>query len=177
MGYPRPARPWRTTAIALATTAALLVTGLASVAFSPAAPANAVEPASPANPPTTVSSDPLPTPQINGVVWDQVIVGNTVYVGGNFTSARPNGSAAGTNENPRSYLLAYNLTTGALLPFAPVLNGQVRALAASPDGTRLYVGGDFTNVGGTGRSRIAAYNTATGAIVNTFAANANNYVT
>src|SRR5436190_1463918 len=83
MGYPRPARPWRTTAIALATTAALLVTGFVSVALS----------------------------------------------------------------------------------------------AASPDGTRLYVGGDFTNVGGTGRSRIVAYNTANGAIINSFAANANNYVT
>ena len=44
----------------------------------------------------TVSADGLPTVQINGVAWTQVIIGNTVFVGGNFTEARPAGAAAGT---------------------------------------------------------------------------------
>ncbi len=70
-------------------------------------------------PPATVASDSLPAPQINGVVWDQEIVGNTVYVGGNFTTARPAGAAPGVSEVTRAGLLAYNLTTGALLPWAP----------------------------------------------------------
>ena len=39
--------------------------------------------------PATVSSDPLPTAQINGVVWSQVVVGDLVFVGGEFTKARP----------------------------------------------------------------------------------------
>ena len=43
----------------------------------------------PAGTPATVSADGLPTTQINGVAWSQVVVGNTVYVGGEFTSARP----------------------------------------------------------------------------------------
>src|SRR5690606_30729536 len=45
--------------------------------------------------PTTVSSAPLPTPQIDGVVWDQEIVGDTVFVGGSFSTARPAGAAPG----------------------------------------------------------------------------------
>ena len=123
--------------------------------------------------PSTVSTDVLPTPQINGVVWDQAIVGNTVYVAGNFTTARPFGSAAGTNEVTRSYMLAYNLTTGALLPWAPTFDAQVRAISASPDGTRIYAVGDFTTVNSTPKSRIVAFNTATGAINTAFDTRAN----
>ena len=40
-----------------------------------------------------VTADALPTVQIDGVVWDQEIVGNTVYVVGDFDNARPAGSA------------------------------------------------------------------------------------
>ncbi len=64
---------------------------------------------------STVSADSLPTVQVNGVVWSQVVVGNTVYATGSFTQARPAGAAVGTNQTPRSNLLAYNLTTGALI--------------------------------------------------------------
>ena len=49
--------------------------------------------------PTTVSTDPLPTAQINGVVWSQVVVGNTVYAGGEFTRARPAGAAPGAQRS------------------------------------------------------------------------------
>ncbi|MFF2371800.1 LamG-like jellyroll fold domain-containing protein [Agromyces sp. NPDC058110] len=125
---------------------------------------------------TTVSTDPLPAPQINGVVWDQEIVGNTVYVAGNFTKARPAGSAAGVNEVNRSYLLAYDITTGNLLPWAPTVNAQVRTIAASPNGTRLYAGGDFTQVNGATRNRIVAFDTASGNVATAFGVSANNRV-
>ena len=36
-----------------------------------------------------VTADALPTVQIDGVVWSQAIIGNTVYAGGSFTTARP----------------------------------------------------------------------------------------
>ena len=45
----------------------------------------------------------------------------------------------------------------------------MQAVAASPDGTRLYIGGDFTSANGVNRYRLAAYNTATGALITTFA--------
>ena len=77
-----------------------------------------------------VTADPLPTVQINGVVWDQEIVGNTVYVVGDFTQARPAGAAPGTNETPRANVLAYNLTTGAL---HPRLRGQPNNQAKTVD--------------------------------------------
>ena len=60
--------------------------------------------------PVTVSTDPLPTVQINGVVWAQIVVGNTVYATGQFTQARPAGAAPGTNQTPRSNILAYSPT-------------------------------------------------------------------
>ncbi|MET0449329.1 MAG: hypothetical protein ABW004_13025, partial [Aeromicrobium sp.] len=121
-------------------------------------------PATPTTP-VTVSADALPAPQINGVAWSQVVVGNTVYVAGKFTTARPAGSAPGTNTVPRNNLLAYDIETGVLLPWAPSLNAQALAITASPDGTKLYVAGDFTSVDGSAYYRLASFTTATGAIV------------
>ena len=174
MGNPLPTRHWRTRAIAIVAALPLALSALVAPALGTAPAVAADDPPPP--PPQTVSSDPLPAPQINGVVWAQVIVGNTVYVGGEFTKARPAGAAAGTNEVDRSHLLSFDVTTGALLSWAPTLNAKVRTLAASPDGARLYVGGDFTQVNGATRNRVVAFNTATGAVVGSFAANVNNYV-
>ncbi len=131
-------------------------------------------PANPANPatPPTVSADALPTVQIDGVVWSQAVVGNRVFAGGSFANARPAGSAAGVGNVPRANLLAYDIATGVLdTSFAPALNAQARVVAASTDGARVYVGGDFTTVDGQARNRIAAFDAATGALVATFAPN------
>ncbi|MFE5790791.1 LamG-like jellyroll fold domain-containing protein [Rhodococcus erythropolis] len=113
--------------------------------------------------PATVSADALPTVQVDGVVWAQIVVGNTVYVTGKFANARPAGAAPGTNLVPRSNALAYNIDTGELLPWAPALNGQGRALEASADGKTVFIGGDFTNVSGVNRYRLAAVDPVTGA--------------
>src|SRR5512139_510234 len=102
----------------------------------------------PAGTPATVTADALPTWQIDGVVWSQVLVGDTVYATGKFTKARPPGTAAGdAAEVTRTNLLAYDIKTGNLVTsFDHSLNGQGLALAKSPDGSRVYVGGDFTTV-------------------------------
>jgi len=116
--------------------------------------------------PATVSAEPLPTTQVDGVVYTQVIVGNTVYAGGRFGTARPAGAAPGVSTVARHNLLAYDIRTGVLLSsFVPDLNGQVLAMAASPDGTRIYVAGEFTTANGVTRNRIAAYSTATGQLL------------
>ena len=57
------------------------------------------------NNPVTMTAAPLPTTQINGVAWSQAILGNTVYVGGNFSNARPPGAAPGVDTVPRANLL------------------------------------------------------------------------
>ena len=63
---------------------------------------------------------------------------------------------------PRSNILAYNINTGVATSFAPVINGTVKAMAVSPDGSTLYVGGSFTQVDGQARFNVAAFSTATG---------------
>ncbi|WP_402845244.1 PKD domain-containing protein [Microbacterium sp. GXS0129] len=115
--------------------------------------------------PATVSADPLPTVQINGVVWSQTVVGDWVYAGGQFTQARPAGAARGVDETPRQNFLRYNLQTGEMDPnFNLPVNGAVYATELSPDGKTLYVGGAFTQIGGQQRYRLAAIDTATGAV-------------
>jgi PKD repeat protein len=155
----------------------LLTAGVLALLVPGAAQADSAPPvASPADP-TTVSADPLPTVQINGVVWSQVAVGNTVYVAGSFSQARPAGAPAGIQETVRSNLLAYDIKTGVLnTAFAPSLNAQALVVTASPDGSRIYVGGDFTTADGQPRSRVAAYNTATGTLVDTFRPSVNGQV-
>jgi len=116
--------------------------------------------------PATVSAEPLSTTQVDGVVYTQVIVGNTVYAGGRFGTARPAGAAPGVSTVARHNLLAYDIRTGVLLSsFVPDLNGQVLAMTASPDKTRIYVAGEFTTANGVTRNRLASYSTATGQLL------------
>ena len=67
---------------------------LASAAALVGGPARA-DTAPGAGVPATVSADALPTWQVNGVVWSEVVVGTTVYATGSFTAARPPGVAVG----------------------------------------------------------------------------------
>ena len=91
---------------------------------------------------------------------------------------RPPGTAANTSQAvTRNNVAAFNVTTGALVTgFNPNVNGKVNALAVSPDGSRLYIGGKFKSVGGTTRNRIAAVNPSRGAVVTTFNPNAGSAV-
>ena len=148
----------RTRFASIATVAALVAAGLTTSTL--AAPAASADPGPIAV--SSVSADALPTAQIDGVAWVQTVVGDTVFVGGQFSHARPAGAAPGTDQVTRNNLMSYNLKTGVMTNFAPDLNGQVKALAASPDGKILYVGGSFTKVDGQTRHRLAAFDTATG---------------
>ena len=71
----------------------LLVSALAAVGVARPDAADAEVPPVLDTDSSLVTADALPTVQVNGVVWDQTIVGNTVYVVGNFTQARPAGAA------------------------------------------------------------------------------------
>ncbi|MBA2578323.1 MAG: fibronectin type III domain-containing protein, partial [Euzebyaceae bacterium] len=106
--------------------------------------------------------------QTNGTVWALVASGGVLYVGGDFTSVRPPGAAPGTGEVARTFLAAFDATTGDLLPFSHNLSGNVRALAVSPDGTRLYAGGAFTTVDGVNRRRAVAFDLPSGNTVATW---------
>jgi hypothetical protein len=145
-------------------------------------------------PPVPVTAGAMPAPQTDGIVFSVAIVGDTVYAGGRFTKARPAGVAlGGAGEVPRHNLLAFDLTTGALLPWAPDATGtpytsatdpgpfcqstgtdqylcdSVFRIKKSPDGKKIYVGGDFDKVAGKRRSKVAAFTTSDGTLDPTFA--------
>ncbi|MGH3622388.1 MAG: hypothetical protein ACRDQ5_11450 [Sciscionella sp.] len=152
-----------------------------------------VVPAGAAELPQPATAGALPTPQVNGIVFTVAIVGNTVYAGGQFSKARPAGVApGGPGEVTRNNLLAFNLNTGALLPWAPAVTGNayssptdpgpycknvgtqrwlcdtVFRIKASPDGKRIYASGDFTRINGQRHTKLAAFDTGTGALDSTF---------
>ncbi|GCE76118.1 PKD domain-containing protein [Cellulomonas biazotea] len=161
------ARAW-----AVLSAVALVATGLVVGAL----PAQA-DTSPPAGLPPTVAADSLPTVQIDGVVWQQAMSGNWVYAGGEFANARPAGNAAGVGNVARANLLRFDVRTGVMdSGFAPNPNAQIRAVVRSPDGSRIYIGGNFTSVGGTARYRIAAFDAATGALITTFNAGTNGQV-
>lgn len=168
MGISLPVRLHAATAaVAALVTASLFAAPLSAIADT--APPPGV-------PASTVSTDALPTVQVDGVVWAQAVVGNTVFVGGEFTTARPAGAAAGVATTARRNFLAYDVRTGNLITSIDLaFNAQVRGMAASPDRSRLYVVGNFTSVNGQARYRVAAIDTATGALL-TFSPGANSAV-
>lgn len=158
---PRSTRLRRT--LASLTTAAIVLSALAMVVMPPERATAAETPALPA----TVTADVLPTWQINGVVWSQTVVGNTVYVTGSFSKARPPGVAVGgAGEIAANNVFAFDIRTGNPIPnFSHSFDGQGLTVRAAPDGRTVYFGGDFTAVDGQARSHVAAFDVASGALL------------
>jgi PKD repeat protein len=141
---------------------ALIATGLALVASTPATaatPSAALPTENPAN----------WTPNVlDGEVQSIWQVGNRVIIGGNFTQVA-NSTSNGGAVYPRRYLAAFDATTGVVdTNFAPVLDGLVNVVLSTGDGTSVYVGGDFNTVNGTNRRKLARINLANGALVTSF---------
>jgi hypothetical protein len=122
-----------------------------------------------------VGAHPVPSYQTNGRVNEIVVSGSTVYIGGQFTSVRPAGDKAGTGEVARNHAAAFNINTGALLPWNPNVTGSaVRAIAVN--GSAVFLGGSFSKVGSTSEKNLAAVNPTTGAVLSTWKASTNGQV-
>lgn len=125
--------------------------------------------------PATATADADPTPvrswSVDGRVYASVIIGDTVYVGGNFTTATsPQGESV-----TRIRLAAFDLDTGELVrDFQANANGAVRALVT--DGETIWAGGNFRWIGGHQRVRLAALDPRTGTVDSGFSPSANNNV-
>jgi hypothetical protein len=120
--------------------------------------------------PATVSANPVDyTPHVlDGTVWDVTLVGpSTVVVAGDFSEVS---DATGKTFYARNNLFAYNLTTGAVLPLAVQVDGPVYAVAGTPDGSSVYLGGAFKKINGAAQRGIAKIAIATGARDATFGA-------
>lgn len=95
----------------------------------------------------------IPNPGLTVNTWVRALAvhGNRLYLGGSFTT-----SAVGTGTSTVANRLAsLDRATGVLTDWRPNANGQVDALAVSPDGT-VYVGGHFSLLNGEVRNRLAA---------------------
>ena len=150
---------------------AAVLTGVSVAALGLGVPAARAETSPAVGQPLTVSADGLPTWQINGVVWSQAVVGNTVYVAGNFTRARPPGVAAGgPGEVDANNAFAYDITTGnRVASFSHQLNGQGRTSCGRPPMARRCTTA-VTSRPSTVRpgAHLAAFDTTTNALSTTF---------
>ncbi|QLQ09799.1 MAG: hypothetical protein HZY75_04715 [Nocardioidaceae bacterium] len=83
--------------------------------------------------------------------------GDVLFLGGTFTQV--NGAA-------RQRLAAVSATTGAnVAGWTGSANARVNSIVLSPDGTRLYAGGQFTTLSGETRNFVGAVATTNGAAV------------
>lgn len=113
----------------------------------------------------------------NGRVWDILRAGDRIYLAGRFTEVtNPDGTTFARNN-----LAALDASTGRVTGWNPNVSklsgaSSVQKMALSADGSRLFVGGDFTHVGGLTRGRLAAVDPVTGAVDRAWRADANNTV-
>jgi len=92
-------------------------------------------------------------PPVNGQVGSIIQSGDTVYIGGNFTTV---------GGLPRKNLAAFNTTTGQVLSWAPNPNNIADVIGISAG--NLVVQGSFDTIAGQQRNSMAQFNIATGNI-------------
>lgn len=110
-----------------------------------------------------------PTGRVWAIQYGHGASAGKVFVAGNFTEVKPPLGQPG-GQVTRLGLMALDVASGDLITsFSPDFTltdgtAQVRSLALSPDGSKLYVGGLFTHVDGLSRPRLAEIDTTTGAV-------------
>lgn len=91
---------------------------------------------------------------IDGFVNEIVVAGDTVYLGGGFTTV---------NGSPRRNLAALSLSSGVVLPLSVSVSESVRAVAVR--GSTLFIGGNFSSVNGSPRNKLAAIDVTSGTLL------------
>ena len=149
-------------ALALAIATLALTTATATPAF-------ASQPSS-AGPPSTLPNavPSASTPAVdNGRVFGIAQVGNTMVIGGSFTSV---------GGQTRNRVAAFNTSTGALsATFAPSVNGDVNAVLPGPNDHTVYIGGNFTQVGSRAAQFVSLLDLNNGSVLSSFVTPAFNY--
>ncbi len=137
--------------------AGALVLAAVSVALTPAAadtPHPTVVSANPANyTPALVQVTGQPKPIADAIA----VSGNTVAVGGRFTRVTQNGQTYN-----RKNLVLFDANTGQVRNTNLDANNRIWAAAAS--GGWIYVGGQFSSIGGVAKRSIARINATTGQV-------------
>lgn len=95
---------------------------------------------------------------VNGAVRALAVAGDTVYLGGQFSSVNTGLAAL---QRDRRNLAAVDATTGVARDWDPDADNIVQSLAVSGD--TVFAGGDFATVNkSTPRARLAAFDAQTG---------------
>lgn len=127
-----------------------------------------------APPAHAMGQTPVPSWMTNGKLWATATDETRIYLGGQFTQVRS--TPLGT-PGPRilvGNVGALDVTTGeGVAGFDPMVTHAsatafVRAMALSPDGSRLYIGGRFDAVDGVAARNVAAIDTSDGSLDPTF---------
>lgn len=142
----------------------VLSLALALLGLALASPAQAVD--SPAG--QLVSEVPVEgTPHVlNGKVASIEQVGNTMVLGGTFTSVRNDGS---DDTLVRRSLVAFDATTGQVsTTFLPNPDGPITVVIPAGDGESVYVGGRFSSIGGVTRRNVARVRVSDGQVMTGF---------
>lgn len=110
-------------------------------------------------------------PGADGQVDQIAVVGTNVYAAGIFLNVTDN---AGTYAQP--YIARFDASTGADdRSWRPAPNDRVRAVLGSSNGSRIYLGGDFTSVSNvSSANKTASIVTSSGAVDTAFKPGPNN---
>jgi PKD repeat protein len=115
-----------------------------------------------------VSDEPVAwSPQVrDGQVWAIAQTGDTMVVGGSFTTVRA--AKVGSSDLTRSNVFSFDAATGSIHGFSPVTDGRVSALAPGKVPGTVYVAGSFKSLDGR-TGRVFLLDAKTGAVQESFA--------
>ncbi|QYJ04216.1 PKD domain-containing protein [Nocardioides panacisoli] len=107
------------------------------------------------------------TPHVlDGRVYSVTQVGDTMFLGGTFSTARNNNSQSTLS---RANLLAFDADSGQISnSFVPNPNGVVHKVLSAGDGATVYVAGNFSSIGGVARKNLARVRISDGSVVSSF---------
>lgn len=108
----------------------------------------------PATAQATVNTVPDDTAKVAGGVYGMALANGKTYIGGQFTKV---------GGKARANVAAITNSDGKVdATFDPGTDGRVRAVAASDDGSIIFIGGTFTTAGGEPHANLAALDANTG---------------
>ena len=95
----------------------------------------------------------------NNTVYSITQHGDRIYIGGKFSRLQNTSTGQWVNQ---ARIAAFDASTGDLITsFTPQIgSGEVRGIDVSADGSRIYIGGYFSNVNGASRDNLAAVDPA-----------------
>ena len=115
---------------------------------------------------STNPSDFVPQVLDGAGVFGMATVGSTTVAGGSFTQVRQRTNGA---TLARTNIFAFDSSGAVSTTFRPNIATRVWDVIPAGDGVSVYVGGQFTNVGGAAATnRVARINVNTGQVMSTF---------